>query len=1177
MLSPRNSQGGSHFITRLTIFVVAAVLLATPLFSQITARLEGTVKDPTGAVVTNAKVTALNVKTGTSNQATTNDQGAYVFPSVQPGVYTITVEAAGFSKAVTNKIEVNVAGVITQHFALKVGAQGDTVTVESNALTVQTTDSQISRAVTLKEIDTLPALGRTPLTLAVFQPGIQLNPGDVSFSRVNGQRGSSNNSRLDGMDINDSVVPRLGLGMTATNSDSVAEFRIITEGGKAEYGRSAGATVDLITRGGTNKFHGSAFDYLRNTVLNSNEYFNKQSGGQRPKFIQNLFGGSFGGPIMKDKAFAFGNYQGRRTKQETVRNRTVLTPAAKSGIFTWRDATNVVRTFNIATNDPRGLGIDPTMASIMAMLPDPNNTDVGDTFNTAGYRFLNPTDSLEDQFTIRGDYNLTQRHKLFIRWSWQRNSSIDSLNSADATFPGQVHGRQGGHRWGYSTGSDWTFSNTLVNEFRFGHQSAVANFLRDARPQGVAIISNLYTDPISSTYAQGRKSPVDSISDNVTKIWRDHAFRFGGLVNMIQQQGFNDAGIWYNVSLSTGNGNSVPTTVGPTTGAAANQVSASQRTTFNNLYNDVLGRMSSVAHTFYSNDLTSFIPAGTSRSRNHKINDMGFYFQDDWKLAPHITLNLGLRYELFLPPKEADGIQATVGGAELINGSNQITNLTVQKGDAWYNTDRNNFAPRVGFAWDVKGNGKTAVRGNYGIFFDRNVGSTVNLVDSNTPGFSQSGTAFPNPAANDVRIRDGVPVPATPGAPTLTLSPSGTRNTSIVIFNPNLRTGYVQQFSLNIQQEIMRNTVLEVGYVGARGVKLFMDQDFNQMRIDESFVGWFKELQAFQASGTAPSAGNKLVQMFVTPGAAITALGASNFSLGNLGIAANNLDQLNNSRYANVGLPQTYLRNYPQYNQMIVGTNSGRNNYDSLQVSLRRSAGVLRGALNYTYSKSIDNISVDGNGFTTAIDNYNTGLNRGAGDFDHRHSINGSLIYSLPFGKGDGFRIGRNAPGWLNAIIGDWELGSLLQLQDGSLYSVSSQRVTRHQTGTASTTFTRANFTGDRGSIGSVDRRSDGKVFYYTAADLAMFSIPLAGEYGNSGRNAFRGPGYFNIDSSLVKRFKIPGTEGQTVTFRAEAYNLLNRTNFNNPATNLTNAATFGQISSSTGGRIMQLALRYDF
>jgi hypothetical protein len=1171
---------------RLAVLLVI-VLLGVSAFAQMnTGRITGTVQDPSGAVVPNAKVTAVNPRTQATKEATSNEQGNYVITAVQPGVYTVTVTAAGFSKAVTTNLEVTVAGNAEADFKMRVGSGSETVEVAANAVSVQTSESSTSRAITLKDIDTLPQLGRTPITLAVYQPGVQLDPSDNSYSRINGQRQGSNNVTLDGIDVNDSVVPRLGLSMTANNTDSVGEFRIITQGAKAEYGRNAGGQVEMITRGGSNSFHGNAFEYHRDTNLNANEFFNKQTGGQRPKFIQNLFGGSFGGPIKHNRIFIFGNYQGRRTRQATTRVRTVYTANARNGIFTFKNAAGAVTTYDILANDPRGKGMDPSFKSLLALAPPSNNCDIGDLLNTCGYRFGAPSNSFEDQFTIKGDANITSKQSVFLRWSWQRNLSIDTLNSAEAPFPnGLPDGSQGGHRWGNAMGHTWAISTSLVNEFRYGHQSAVAAFYRPQRLSGPAIIPNTITNPILAAFAQGRNSPVDDYLDNMTKTWHNHSFKFGGKYSHTQQQGYNFAGIYPNISLSTANGNS-PATPAALTALMAGLSASTQSTlvtNFNALYNNVLGRISQLSDTFYSTDLTTWQATGSPRVRNHILNEHGYYFQDDWRVLRNLTLNLGMRWELFLPPVEANGIQGTVADAGSITATNTSTTLTLQRSTSWYKTDWNNFAPRVGFAWDVKGDGKTALRGNYGIFYDRNAGAVTSLTDGNTPGFSQSSVIYPNLSTvtaaqlaamgcgsaplRDVRLSDCVPLPPTPAAPSLTPAVAN-KPSSIVVFNPNLRTGYVHQYSLDLQRELFRNTILDVAYIGARGVKLFMDRDYNQVKIGGAFLAAFQEMQAL---GAATPATNLLSKLYGSTAAARSAIGTSTFANGSVGVAADTVDTSIYTAYAANGLPPTFLRNYPQFYELIVGTNDGRSYYDAMTVSVRRYAGALRVNANYTYSHSIDNISVDGNGFTSPIDNFNLLSNRGNGDYDHRHSFNASLIYSLPFGAGK--RFGSSWNRVLDTIAGGWDLGNLFVLQDGPVYSISASRATF-----SNLVNSRANYSGSK--TGSVVYNPDGTVFFYTAAQAQAISYPVAGDIGNSGRNQFRGPGYFNIDMSLVKRFKI--TERHAITFRAEAYNLLNKTNFALPSTDVTSITgtsqgTFGKISATRNPRQMQLTLRYDF
>jgi len=1135
------------------------VLTAAVLCGQAsTGRIEGIVMDSSGALIPNAKVTVRDIKRDIPATSTTGADGHFIFPSLQPSTYQLVVESSGFNKAVVENIEVNVSVTVNQQIKLEVGAVTEQVVVSAEAVRVNVSDAQLGRTITMKDIDTLPQLGRNPMALAVFQPGVSItNPGDTTFARINGGRQGSNNAKLDGIDVNDAVVPRLGLSMTAVNLDSVGEFRIITNGGKAEYGRNAGGQVEMITRTGTNSFHGNGYEYLRNTELNANTFFSNRSGLTRPKFIQNTFGGAFGGPVIRDKTFFFGNYQGQRTAQEVVRNRTVLTPDAKAGNFRYSGGT-----VNIPSLDPLRRGIDPFVkANALDLLPNPNNNDLGDGLVTAGFRFNNPNSSYNDQFTIKADHQLTPNHRIFYRHSWFRTYSIDALNNADAIYPGQPQGNQGGTRWGYGVGSDWAITPTLINEFRFGHQSASVAFNRPARPSGPAYISNLFDDPINSAFPQGRNSPVYDFSNNLTKISGKHTFKGGYTFRRVLQFGYNQAGAYPNITTGLANGNAptVPNPAGATSAEA-------QR--FQLLYNDLLGRVSQVTTTFYS-DLTKFQPAGSPRVRDFLLWDHSFFFQDDFKVNRKLTLNLGVRYELFGPPTELSGFQGTLDQIAKIGPTANIDAMSVVKRPQFYNRDKNDFAPRIGFAWDPTGSGKFAIRGSYGLYYDRIIGATTSAVDGATPGFAQAVLVFPNQTGGDVRISTPTPLPQQPSAPSLV--PASNRAISVTVFREGLKTGYVHQANLTIQRELFRNTVLDLGWVRTRGTGLFVWADYNQPRAYGDFLTSFQELQRFSANASAvPSANNTLVKIFGTPAAAVTGVGgAAVLTQSQLYTAANNVDRGNFSRYAAAGVSPFYLRNYPQFNQMWLGDNIGKSWYDSFQMSLRRTAGSLTFQANYTWSKNLDNISVDGNGTTNTIDNYNFNNFKGRSDADIPHAFNGSFIYELPIGTGK--FIGGNMPKWASKIVGGWAVGSLVLWQSGTPFTIGSTRAT----GAANFT-TWANYSGDR-TIGKVERRGNG-VFFWDPSLASQFTFPVAGEFGSSGRNSFRGPRFFSTDLSLVKRFGMPWGEQHRVSFRAEMYNAFNNANFGNPGVNITTPATFGQISAIAGTqRLMQMALRYDF
>ncbi|HMF78196.1 MAG TPA: carboxypeptidase regulatory-like domain-containing protein [Bryobacteraceae bacterium] len=1137
------------------------------------------VQDSTGSVIPNASITAVSEKTQSTATSTSDNSGHFVMATLRPGIYNLSVEAAGFRKAVLTGIELTVGAQVAEVIKLEVGSVSESVSVEANAAMVQTTESQISNAVNMKDIDILPQLNRSPITLAIFQPGVQIDVRagqDSSFSHVNGLRQGSNNSSLDGIDVNDSSVPRLGLSLTANNSDSVEEFRVVTSSGTAEYGRNAGAQVNLVTRSGTNQYHGSAYDYLRNTDLNANDFFNNQSGSAVPQYIRNIYGGSFGGPIKHNKLFIFGNFQGTRTHQQTVRERTVPTATARQGLYEYMSG-GALRTINIAGNDPAGIGIDKSVAALLNQYPLPNNFDVGDGLNTAGYRFNNPTPSLEDQFTIRGDYKVNDANSLFLRWSWQRNNSFDALNNADATFPGQIQGTQGGHRWGFSAGYTSTITPTLVNDFRAGYQSATVDFLRPNRPAGPALAFNSFTNIQYNSFTSGRNSPVKEFNDTMTKVWNKHTFKGGGSIRRTVQYGYNYSGVYPTYYTTPGNG---------ATPAAPSGLTASQVTTYNNLYNDLLGRISQVNQTYYS-DLQNYQPAGTPRVRNFILNESGYFFQDDWHVTSKLTLNLGLRWEYFGVPYESSGLQGAISSANLIDGVHQLDGLTISKSSQWYGKDWNNFAPRIGFAYDPAGNGKTVIRGFYGVFYDRPVGSTVSGVDGNTPGFATALSNYPDLSGADARYAQ---IPAAPGAPSsVTLTPADSRSTNIYLDNPNLRTGYVHSYSFSVQREVGKGLIAQLAYVGNRGVKLYMDEDKNQPKISSDFVTAFNQMQAYVANtATAVPSDNLFVRVYGSAANAAGKVGASNFTQGRVGTAINTLDVSNYAGLAAAGVSPFYFRNYPQFNQVIMGTNDGRSYYDSLQASLNGRFKGLQMSGNFTWSKSMDDISVEGNGFTTPINNYNIRQNRALSDFDRPFSFNFRGTYSLPFGKGRAYF--NTMPKIVDEVLGGWDLGGLEIAQSGNPFAIYSTYSTVPVSGSPTPGFSYVNFSGASANIGNVTRTPTG-VYYFTQAQAAEFSAPSAFSYGNTARNQFRNPPFFETDLSLSKSFHI--TERQAFSLRAEAYNLFNHPNFgftsssptsSSANTNITTPSTFGKFSSTLGtqvggssSRTIQVVARYEF
>lgn len=1141
---------------RTVILSLVLLLAAGAGFSQTaTSRFGGTVVDPSGAAISGAVVALTNNRTGLHMESPSNQEGYFQFVGLPPGSYKVTVEHTGFKQKVIREVTLTVAEAVIEKISLEVGDVKTSVEVQSDTVErVQTADAQVSRVIVQSEINALP-LGHEVLQVLRFQPGVAENGG---ADKVNGARSGSNNLRMDGVDSNNPIRLQFGRTIVGLNVDAIQEVRVILNGAKAEYGRNAGGQVEIATRGGANRFTGNALYYFRNTSLNANTFTNNLSGTPRPVLDQNYFGGSLGGPIRRDKTFFFLNYRAKLVSVDSTLNRVVLTPEAIAGQFRWRAPNETaIRSFNILTSDPRGIGLDKTVAKSLALLPAPNNNDVGDGLNTAGFRFNSPAASTEYQYTAKVDHNLTSKIRLFFRYSWL---SDDVEDAAGRTYPDQITGATSTPRFGWAGGVDWNATPRLINELRFGRQEVGSYTTKPARVAGpMFTVGALYFDPLSVAFGTGSSAPVTSITDNLSFVRQKHVFKVGGSFANTLERSNNQAGSYPTLNLTRNNNNIPPATFGPN---GATVIATAARQNFESLYNALLGRVGQIDQTFYSN-LEQYYDAGTPLIRNVRYRDYGFFFQDDWRITRNVTLNLGIRYEFLGSPTELDRQQGVFDRADQVNGVSQIPDLKIVRTDRWFAPDRNNFAPRFGFAWAPGGSGRTSVRGSYGIFFDRQVDTISNDVDSKTIGFVQSTALTPNLATgSDIRLSDNPALPARPAAPLL--QPAATHPlTNISIYNPNLRTAYVHSFNFTLQRELIRNVVLEAGYVGTRGVKLFQNRDVNQLRIYENgFLQAFKEIEAFRATGAAVPASNPMVAVLGSPAAVITALNATNFQSGLVGTVAENFDRTYYARFPGAGLSPYYLRNYPQYAQVLVGSNDGRSYYNALQLSVRTSFANLKLAANYTYSNTVDTFSAD-TGFSQ-VDSYNLRLNRGRSDSTYPHVFTSTAIYSLPFGRKQPFF--SSVPRWADFIIGGWDLSSAMQFRTGNFFTISSGRRTTANAGYA-------DYAGDR-KIGALDKRGDG-VYYYTAEEIARFSFPSAGVIGNSGRNAFQAPGLAQIDLALAKRFKI--TERHVVSYRLEAQNALNHANFTIPTTALATPASFGRIGLARNGRFVVMFLRYDF
>jgi hypothetical protein len=1139
------------------IAILLTIVLAIPVGAQSTSVcLEGTVWDPSNKTIPDANLAAVEQQTGRHYEAVSDENGGYRFPALQPGNYTVTVKAKGFKDVVQRNLTLFSPGTITQDFTFEMSAIDREVAPHE---LMSLNDSAALRSFSPRELEAVPLINRDPLSLLVYGLGVQINSANEALSTVNGTRQGMNSIGMDGLSITDPVNPKIGSSLLPMNPDSLADVQIITTGAPAEYGRSGGGQFMLVSRSGSQSWHGNAYDYFSSRSLNANEFFNNASNIPKPGLTQNLFGATASGPLG-DKTLIFGNFEGNITDQQITRNRLVLTPTAKTGVFQWyTPGTTTLQTYDIVASDPRHLGINSTAAAALAKLPDPNNTDIGDGLNTSGYRFNNPVDLHRERVTARADRTVNSTNHLFFRFNMDRIDGTDLLHNADASFPGQNSGTMSLNNWAVAGGWDRTISPRLVNQLRAGYTRPLTEFNNpDRAAASTAYLWNSFTNPVNPSFPQSFKSPMMEISDILSMSRTNHFFKYGFDFKRIVQNSVDYSGIYPNVTFGSSMGNAP--SVGP---SGVSVISGTDRQTFENLYNDLLGRMESVGQTYYATSPSS-LSAGTPRIRNFTLQEYAAFVQDDWKIRPNLTLNLGLRYELSTAPKEQDGLQAILDKAAQVSTTSQIAGFTIVPGGSWYSKSMKDFAPRAGFAWDIFGSGNTILRGAYGIYYDRLIGGITNFIDQNTYGFSQSAFVYPNSAGGDKRLSDGVPALVQPAPPTLNLP--ATRSASIAILDPNLRTPRVDQFNLTIEKRLY-GAVLEAGYVGTIGRRLFQLVNLNQTKTGGDFMQAFQQLQAYRNSGTPVPDSNTLVRIFGTPLAALNAIGGSVFDSGQAGLAASTVDSSYYGKYAAAGVSDFYLRNFPQFSNLIYGSDTARSWYNSVQFGIRKSANSYHFRAHYTWSKSLDTMSVDGTSFVSPSDSFNPDTNKAPSDFDRTRVLNVAADYRIPFGRS--VHADSELPKFIDALLGGWNVGALWIWESGARFSVDSGLQTLYSGVPAL-----ADYSGDR-NLGFLYRATDGSIWWFNTDQIPLFTYPGAGGTGTSGRNGFSGPSYFNIDCLFYKNFAV--REKSSMQFRIEAFNILNHTHFGLPVTSLSDSL-FGRIVSTQGNpRAIRLALRFQF
>jgi hypothetical protein len=1120
--------------------VITGILLisAGPTVYAQTGTIAGTITDSSGASVPAATVAATNRETAAVRTATSDESGTYSIPNVAVGHYDVTIEKQGFSTFRVQDVQLTVAQTLTLNGNLTVGVVSQAVEVQGSSVpTIDLADAQLSNIVDQKRILELPLITRDPYQLVLLSPGVQQTTSALGGFSVNGQRERNNNFLLDGTDNNDASVPGIPGGISTINPDSTQEFRVITNNYLPEFGRNSGAIVDVVTRSGSNQFHGDTYEFNRVNALAARDYFNPKPDPQNP-FVRNQFGFSLGGPIIKDKTFFFVNSEWDRFRTTLTNSSVVPTAAFKTGVFNYNG--QQINLANPASpNNVLGLPLDPTLQKILALYPNPNGPAVDDIRGI--YYFPTGTPQNTANVTFRLDHRFNEKYSLSARYIY---NGLTNGNSLDEIFPGVggVATSQQGQNGAFNFIA--AFRPNLVNEFRFGlnrtddlftcnGQSTLdKNSTADsfgfgtdynfALSNNVPTISDFGCSALGDSNSQFRRAGTWDYVDQLSWITGNHNVKVGGEFRYVYENGYDAFGSRPVVDF-TAFGNFGIQIVNCGSGCASDEVLQTMAAA-------LLGVPGIQSQTQFFTAQGQRTATDYRRFVQHEYSG---FIQDSWKVRTNLTLSLGLRYEFDGVPFERNGNFSNLLYGQASDPA-PITFQTVGPGtgrQAYYN-DPYDFEPRLGLAWDPLHDGKTSFRAAYGVFHDRVFGNLFTNLKGDPP-FVAGVQNFPNQnfatGAGPLVPLGALPPPATQPAPSSTVQ-DGSLLTGITILDPYLKTPYTQSWNAGVQRQLRSGMTLEVDYVGSGTHRLFRSVDGNPP------LPWL--VTAAHANGTLPPT----------------------ISGGALRIAPL------------LGLPQ--VTGNLAFEEPVVVKSIGNGTYNSLQTVFQKqfSHGVQFQAA-YTWSHAIDDaadplVATAGNR-NIARNSFNLKEERGTSDYDLRHRLVVNYVLVLPFGPGHShFSHGLGA-----RVIGGWQLSGLSTFQSGRPFDIYSARDSEY-TGLTN----RPDLVGDPSIPAGAPR-------VQTGPPITAFALQPFGRPGNLGRNTFTGATYYNTDLNLAKNTYI--TERVNLQFRAECYNVFNRIQFDQPGTSgntLASPGTFGQSLSTitqpdgtTSARQIQLALKLIF
>ena len=1123
--------------------------------SSTTGNITGTVRDPQGAAVPKAEVTAVDEKTGVSRTVTATDDGFYNITSLPAGIYTISTGPTGFKKTVITGVDLHVNENKTVNLDVQVGQVTETVTVTSEAAPVELRSGEVSSLISEKQVTELPLNGRNYAQLALMVPGVspvtQAGAGGAFATRgtglnsgvdmsVNGNQSNSNLWTVDG--VNNMDVGSNRTLLVFPSIDSIQEFRVERNSFSAEFGQAQGAVVNLITKGGSNDFHGSLFEFYRNDSLNANNFFLNRAGQPKPQLNYNNFGGNFSGPIVKNKIFFFWSEEWRRERRGQVLSARVPTAAEKTGDFsgpltgpvptdpaTCRevpDPADPTKTITVCDPFPGNriptARLSPAGLAFVKLFPNPTGPGVGDWATSQ----LQPIDTRQD--LIRGDITFTDKMNLMVRYINEKWTHLGASGNfwGDAPYP--------------TIASDWsqpshsfavkltnTITSKAVNEFQFsiaGNDIIITNnpdtqALQEEIAAAIPTVFPKNPDDIGGSipslfwgaggYANiWHQAPWTNRED--LYIWKDdfslvkgsHDLKFGGLFS----HNFKDE-----PSVGGGGGNQQATIqgCGLQTG---------------NCIADLLLR---------DTVLVNYAEIEKTDVADGRWRDFEFYANDTWKMHPRLTLTFGLRYSVFPPAWEKDN-RISNFIPSLYNGVDFNTGLvTADEGEqlgfgrALIHTYKQGWQPRVGVAWDVFGTGNTAVRAGFGRYMSRSqVIEDLLRLTGNPPwttavtagsGWNGLGTTLANcPTCRSLdTINEGLRTNFAGVAP----------NSNFAAVDPGFRPPESYQWNLTVSHQLLQNTVLEASYIGNHGLHIW------RRNVNRNDIPPDQACRGSQCDGSSDSARLQFAR------------------------ATNNVRSPVTNTVRDAAALLRDNRPLRGIGDVQTDESNGNSSYHAMQLWLnRRFSNRLAFQAAYTWGHAISDVSLTS--FTnTTSDPYNFRSDKGDSDLDRRHTFVSNVVYVLPsfrnWGKAAEF------------ALGDWQLNAI-----ASYFGATPiELITGVNTiGTSSAVGQRPNYTGAPLYLDTGDPTRH--------LNPAAFAVPAIGQAGTLGKGSVRGKAITNIDFSMAKNWRFKERYG--FQFRAEFFNVLNHPNFVGFDLDLRNGS-FGTLLNTQSSREIQLGFKFTF